>query len=630
MADPTQIKLFEVERLCRPNIDTAQLTLTSDVDRSETVYTQKYVKLANASLPGGVIVDEAGGELFDWDLFLILKYEQKWTPAGYGLGELLYTVSLMPDEELTLELKTWETSKTQQDREESVEQRNVSDIKDTTTSSSEVSETGEKTTNTSLNGKAGYSGFGFSASIEAGWSENVKETQAEHAKETRDRSQQATSEYKASHKVKIAVSRESGSESKTTRKLRNINKAHTLNANYYEVLTRYAVTLSLTKVPLAILGPEADLVSEVLLGDERLVLMPGVMAMLPEGQRPKFQVPPFRFGDLELSSAEPLTPSPGEPPPVAPASSLTLGKLIRYSQSSSWVNAFVNENGFSPIKLLHELWSKQLYLGAVPAADAATSPITDLARTAFRDGVLRFVRPIDGWVASDEKGQIRWGYEVIAGKEADLLEFLYARLPSSPSELASRIAGSGVDRATALDIAAHRFAEASEPAQPARPVRLARPRPARRAAPRMDVPEIASDRIASAGPFKGITTAAFAGAVTDFVRDVGAKLAEVRDVTNPVQSWSATIPTQGVYADLTLGICSGAEDYLEIQRQFDLETRKLEIEKLRCEIEKMKLENLRLQSGEPALVIQSDAAKTSLNLSFGEPASSVKIQEPGL
>lgn len=146
----------------------------------------------------------------------------------------------------------------------------------------------------------------------------------------------------------------------------------------------------------------------------------------------------------------------------------------------------------------------------------------------------------------------------------------------------------------------------------------------------MDVPEIASDRIASAGPFKGITTAAFAGAVTDFVRDVGAKLAEVRDVTNPVQSWSATIPTQGVYADLTLGICSGAEDYLEIQRQFDLETRKLEIEKLRCEIEKMKLENLRLQSGEPALVIQSDAAKTSLNLSFGEPATSVKIQEPGL
>ena len=51
--------------------------------------------------------------------------------AGYGLGELIYTVSLVPDEELTLELKTWETSKTQQDREETIDQKNVSDIKDT-------------------------------------------------------------------------------------------------------------------------------------------------------------------------------------------------------------------------------------------------------------------------------------------------------------------------------------------------------------------------------------------------------------------------------------------------------------------------------------------------------------------
>jgi hypothetical protein len=147
MPDDTKIKLLEVERLCKPDLDVSQLTLTSEVDRSESVYTQKYVKLANASLPGAVIVDEDATEIFNWDLFLILKYEQRWTPDGYGLGELIYTVSLVPDEELTLELKTWETSKTQQDREETIDQKNVSDIKDTSTNSSEVSETGETTTN---------------------------------------------------------------------------------------------------------------------------------------------------------------------------------------------------------------------------------------------------------------------------------------------------------------------------------------------------------------------------------------------------------------------------------------------------------------------------------------------------
>jgi hypothetical protein len=631
MSEDTQIELFEVERICKPDIDTSQLTLTSDVDRSETVYTQKYVKLANASLPGGAIVDEHGTDLFDWDLFLALKYEQKWTPVGYGLGELLYTVSLLPDEELTLELKTWETSKTQQDREESVDQRNVSDIKDTTTASSEVSETGEKTTNTSLNGKASYSGFGFSASIEAGWSENVKETQAEHAKETRDRSQQTTSEYKASHKVKLAVSRESGSESKTTRKIRNINKAHTLNVNYYEVLTRYDVALSLVKVPLAMLGPEADLASEVLIGVERLHAMPTVMAMLPEGQTPKFKFPQIHFDDLTIKPGESSEPTPEEMPPAQPAETLTLGRLIRYSQSPGWVSAFVNENGFSPVKLLYELWSEQLYLGAVPPAEASGSAISDEERTAFRDGVLQFVRPVDGWVTSDEKGKIRWGYEVIPGRESVLLGFLYPRLPNSTSELTARVTRSGIDRATAADIVAHRFAEVSGRPAEMRPTRLARWQPERRAAPGIDMPQVDAENIATEGPFKGSTVAEFKAALPTFIEDITTQLEDVRTVVNPVQTWEATLPTQGVYADLTLGICSGAEDYLEIQRQFDLETRKLEIEKLKCEIEKLKLDNQRLQGGEPSLVIESDADQTSVNLSFstGELPTGVKVQSPG-
>ena len=38
-----KIELFEVERLCKPDLDVSQLTLTSEVDRSESVYTQKYV-----------------------------------------------------------------------------------------------------------------------------------------------------------------------------------------------------------------------------------------------------------------------------------------------------------------------------------------------------------------------------------------------------------------------------------------------------------------------------------------------------------------------------------------------------------------------------------------------------------
>jgi hypothetical protein len=630
MPDETTIKLFEVERLCKPDLDVSQLTLTSNVDRSESVYTQKYVKLANASLPGATIVDD--GEIFSWDLFLILKYEQKWTPVGYGLGELIYTISLLPDEELTLELKTWETSKTQQDREETIDQKNVSDIKDTTTNSSEVSETGETTTNTSVNGKAGYSGFGFSASIEAGWSENVKATQAENAKQTRDRSQQVTSEYKASHKVKLAVSREQGSESKTTRKIKNINRAHTLNVNYYEVLNRYRVSLSLTNVPLAMLGPEADLAADVVIGEEHIQAVPRIIAMQPSGTWPKFTSPSFPPDGLEVAppmggSSEPEPPGPGALP-TQTASMLTLGRLIRYSQSPAWVSAFIDQNGFSPVKLLYELWSEQLYLGAVPASDALANAITDPDRTAFRDGILQFVRPIEGWVASDETGKIRWGYELLPGKEAALLAFLYQRLPNSATELTSRISGAGLDAATATELVAHRFAEASERRLKRRAIRVIGSTPIARPAPRVQMPEIITNRIASMGVFKGKTIAAFEAELPDFITGIMTQLEDVRAVENPVESWDATLPTQGVYADLTLGVCSGAEDYLEIQRQFDLEARKLEIEKLRCEIDKLKVETQRLQNGEPSMIVRSDAAQSSVNLNItaGETPPGIKIQ----
>ena len=68
--------------------------------------------------------------------------------------------------------------------------------------------------------------------------------------------------------------------------------------------------------------------------------------------------------------------------------------------------------------------------------------------------------------------------------------------------------------------------------------------------------------------FKGKTIAAFEAELPEFIIDIMTQLEDVRSVQNPVESWEATLPTQGVYADLTLGLCSGAEDYLEIQRQY--------------------------------------------------------------
>jgi hypothetical protein len=130
----------------------------------------------------------------------------------------------------------------------------------------------------------------------------------------------------------------------------------------------------------------------------------------------------------------------------------------------------------------------------------------------------------------------------------------------------------------------------------------------------------------------GQSVDAFNSHLPAFIQDVMTQLGDVRSVENPVHSWQPTLPTQGVYADLTLGVCSDAEDCLEIQRQFDLENQKLQLERLRCEIDKLKLETQRLQNNEPSLVIESDADQNSVHLHFTAPGDvppGIKVQPPG-
>ena len=81
-----------------------------------------------------------------------------------------------------------------------------------------------------------------------------------------------------------------------------------------------------------------------------------------------------------------------------------------------------------------------------------------------------------------------------------------------------------------------------------------------------------------------------------------------------------------MYSDLALGVCSGAEDYLEIARQFDLELKRLEIEKLKLEVAKLRLENQGLQAGKPQLLVETDAQTTSVNLTLNVPDASSKVE----
>lgn len=637
MADNEVIKPLTIERVCESKLDVAQLSYKT-VDMTESVYTRALIQLQGSSLPAGILAEPRGvpgqtplrspstallarprwpvsGQpptvvlpplppppeppqppeppppqdgtappppvLVLYDLFVMLKYRQDWTPTGYGIGELLFTTSLMPDEELVLEVKTWETSKVQQDTEDSTDQRNVSDIKSTSSSASEASTEDQTKTHESVDAKASYSGFGFSASVEGAWSQDVSDLQKNLEKHAQERAQQTTNEYRSTHKVRIATSRESGSESKTTRRIKNINQTHTLNVNSYEVLREYQVQVTPYEVTLALLGAEPGLAE-------------------PSGYSTWYD-----------------TPQP-----------ISLGQLIRGAQSAAWVQDFIDVYGVSPIKVLREKWSAPLYDAALVQLDWWGDPgieIQPQEREDFQRTVLRYVRPTPGWVEPDEKGALRWGYEVVEGKEAELLAFLYGFLPYSPQQVLSRATQAKMTTSAAFKAMTSVFARAVVPNFE----RLAVFRSTRTM---LEAPLLQLDptqNILIPGPFYK-ADASSPEKWQEFAKNwvkkqVIDELAKLRaSIGQPTKTWKTVLPTHSVYSDLALGVCSGGEDYIELTRQFDLELKRLEIRRLELELAK-------LQAGKPQVLVQTDAQTTSVNLELKMPdaASDVEIKKPG-
>jgi hypothetical protein len=536
---------YRIERVCNPTFDTEQLSL-KEVDDTESVFSRTLVKLEDSGIPDlpavRTGVEQGGGvDTIPWDLHMLYHYRQDWTPSGYGLGDLVYTTSLLPNEEVTLEVKTWETDRRIEEEEASIDERSLSDIKTTSSNASEVTDRVETKERTYVDAKAGYSGFGFSASVATGWSKDVNTFNQQVARRSRSDTERTTNEQRATRKVKMAVSRERGSESKTTRKLENSNETRTLNANFYQVLKEYAVSHHLERVSLVLLGDEVPINQPV-----RTERGSGVA-----------------FPDWEADDG----------------GNISWGRLIHSIRDPSWIRTFIDRYGRSPVGVLREAWSLPLKEGAlVDRPWWKTDAASERERTEFRDRVLRHVRPTTTWVEPDETGALRWGYEVIPGEEADLIRYLLGFLPYSTRQIVGIVLNQGFG---------HEVAEAAVTGTGARTVRI---------------PE--TEHIRVPGPFEGIPIEEFQeDGVGDWADRISAMLAEARETVGPIpvtgdDEYTVTVPTQGVYADVTLGVCSGAEDYFEVDREFALRERAERVREERIRNDLRELIHELLEGGE--------------------------------
>lgn len=203
----------------------------------------------------------------DVELALVLHYRQCWHPQGYLRGELLNSLSLAPGEELKVEFFTWDRQRIERER--------------TSDASRESSVTGSVTSRASLEvvnnlqfkigvGAHGKVGAGLSlesldlpvdinGEVGANFQSELGGAVTTTSQTLNEATLTATNVIRASQKTRIVEVSEIGAETRSTRTIRNENRCHTINYDYFEIVERWQVTLDLVNAELVARVPLPDI-----------------------------------------------------------------------------------------------------------------------------------------------------------------------------------------------------------------------------------------------------------------------------------------------------------------------------------------------------------------------------------
>lgn len=198
-------------------------------------------------------------------LALYLPFVQSWKLEGYTRGRLVKSFALGPGEEQTVEVFSWDRLRSSLESTTSLEQEQNTESAGTRRDTLDVArDVGQQTGfEMTTGGKVGFQVGVVRVDMDASTSGRHASTQAE--KETRsaivEATTRATQRVRTSRTLKVTESRESGSEERITRKLRNPNAAHTLTVAFFEILSNYQVITRLQagRAQLVVLIPSADL-----------------------------------------------------------------------------------------------------------------------------------------------------------------------------------------------------------------------------------------------------------------------------------------------------------------------------------------------------------------------------------
>jgi hypothetical protein len=203
---------------------------------------------------------------------VFVPWRQTWSLTGFSRGSLLHSIALAPQEQVTLQVFSWER------RIRSLEQSSETEVEQDT----ETTQTSRDTDDVfremvakhdfdwQLSGSLDASYSNGVASIQVGVDGQVSDTQSieqtarTSSQRVRESTIKATGRVRSKRVTRITQTVESGHEERVTRVIRNPNQCHTLTLDFFEALAHYEIKLEFLsdRLRLVVLLPNPIQVTE--------------------------------------------------------------------------------------------------------------------------------------------------------------------------------------------------------------------------------------------------------------------------------------------------------------------------------------------------------------------------------
>jgi len=185
-------------------------------------------------------------------ILVSIQYEHCLKPIGFALGKHAYSITLVPGEELEVEVSATTTTTEETNETLTTEQSYTEEL--STTLQQEVS------TRSTMNIGASIKGGG---SIEIEIIELGSDTEAEFKYETEsfsdlvlETSQKATSQVNSKYELSMGLKKETTTSTSSIRTLRNLNTCQTVTYHYFQIMRKYLASLKVVSVRFSVLDQQ--------------------------------------------------------------------------------------------------------------------------------------------------------------------------------------------------------------------------------------------------------------------------------------------------------------------------------------------------------------------------------------